>query len=153
MHDRSARDGSDGPAMTRAMTACRVPHERPCHTSMAAGQSPAESLRHRLERDRHVAFAFAAADLLIEVSNGGTIIAAAGAAQALLGMGVPGLTGMPILDFVAAADRPLARRLLKHVHAQLRIDPAVVELVRGDGVATSTLLGACRLPDRTTAYS
>ena len=117
--------------------------------SMAARQSPAESLRHlRLERDRHVAFAFAAADLLIEVGNDGTIIAAAGAAQAILGMGIPGLTGRPILDFVAAADRPLARRLLKHVHAQLRIDPAVVGLVRGDGVATSTLFGACRLPDR-----
>ena len=64
-------------------------------------------------------------------------------------MGIPGLTGQPILDFVAAADRPLARRLLKHVHAQLRIDPVVVGLVRGDGVATSTLFGACRLPDRT----
>ena len=89
----------------------------------------------RLERDRHVAFAFAAADLLIEVSNGGKIIAAAGAAQAILGVGVPGLTGMPILDFVAAADRPLARRLLENVHAQLRIDPVVVDLVRGDGVA------------------
>jgi EAL domain-containing protein (putative c-di-GMP-specific phosphodiesterase class I)/GGDEF domain-containing protein len=118
-------------------------------TSMAARQSSAESLRHlRLERDRHVAFAFAAADLLIEVSNDGKIIAAAGAAQAILGVSIPGLTGKPILDFVAAADRPLARRLLKHVHAQLRIDPVVVELVRGDGVATSTLFGACRLPDR-----
>ena len=49
--------------------------------SIAARQSPAESLRHlRLERDRHVAFAFAAADLLIEVSDDGTIIAAADAA-------------------------------------------------------------------------
>ena len=111
-------------------------------------QSSTESLRHlRLERDRHVAFAFAAADLLIEVGNDGTIIAAAGAAQAILGMD-PGLAGRPFLDFVAAADRPIARRLLKHVHAQLRIDPVVVGLVRGDGVTTSILFGACRLPDR-----
>ena len=49
-----------------------------------------ETIRHlRLERDRHVAFAFAAADLLIEVSLDGTIIAAAGAAHAILGADIP----------------------------------------------------------------
>ncbi len=30
----------------------------------------------------------------------------------------------------------------------LRIDPIVVALVRRDGAASSTLVGACRLPDR-----
>ena len=53
---------------------------------IAACQSPDETIRHwRLERDRHVAFAFAAADLLIEVSLDGTIIAASGATHAILG--------------------------------------------------------------------
>ncbi len=105
---------------------------------MAARQSSADSIRHlRRERDRHVAFAFAAADLLIEVATDGVILAAAGAAQAILGVDIPGLTGKPILDFVAAPDRPLVRRLLKQVHAQVRIDPALVDLVRGDGVALS----------------
>ena len=116
---------------------------------IATRPSSVESIRRlRLERDRHVAFAFAAADLLIEVGADGVIIAAAGAAQAILSVGNPGLTGKPILDLVAATDRPLVRRLLKQVHAQFRIDPALVDLVRGDGVAISTLFGACRLPDR-----
>ena len=115
----------------------------------AARQPSANSIRHlRRERDRHVAFAFAAADLLVEVATDGVILAAAGAAQAILGVDIPRLTGKPILDFVAAPDRPLVRRLLKQVHAQVRIDPALVDLVRGDGVALSTLFGACRLPDR-----
>ena len=119
-------------------------------TEAVAGQpSPTESARHlRLERDRHVAFAFAAADLLVELNTDGTIIAAAGAAQAILGVATSGLTGKAMLDFVAAADRPLVRQLLKQVHALFRIDPVVVELVRGYGVATSTLFGACQLPNR-----
>jgi EAL domain-containing protein (putative c-di-GMP-specific phosphodiesterase class I) len=116
---------------------------------ITARQSSSDSFRHlRLERDRHVAFAFAAADLLIEVGTDGVILATAGAAQAILATGIPGLTGKPILDFVAAPDRPLVRRLLKQVHARFRIDPALVDLVRGDGIAISTLFGACRLPDR-----
>src|ERR1700722_16999864 len=67
--------------------------------AVAGHQSADESIRHlRLERDRHVAFAFAAADLLIEVSTEGTIIAAAGAAQAILGVVGRGLVGKSILD-------------------------------------------------------
>jgi EAL domain-containing protein (putative c-di-GMP-specific phosphodiesterase class I) len=111
--------------------------------------TPIESIRHlRLERDRYVAFAFAAAELLIEVNTGGRIIAASGAAQVILGVGVPGLAGKTMLDFVAEADRPLVRHLLKQTQLQFRIDPVGVQLVRGDGVATSILFGACRLPDR-----
>jgi EAL domain-containing protein (putative c-di-GMP-specific phosphodiesterase class I)/PAS domain-containing protein len=102
----------------------------------------------RLERDRHVAFAFAAADLLIEVSADGSIVAAAGAAQAILGVSLARLVGAKILDFVAASDRPLARRLLKLAHTAFRIDPVVLQLLRDDGSVTSTLFGACQLPDR-----
>jgi EAL domain-containing protein (putative c-di-GMP-specific phosphodiesterase class I) len=108
-----------------------------------------EFARHmRLERDRHVAFAFAAAELLVEVNTDGSIVAASGAAQTILGVGIPSLIGKPMLEFVATAERPLVRRLLKQVHALLRIDPIVVALVRRDGVASSTLVGACRLPNR-----
>ncbi len=110
--------------------------------------SPADSIRHlRRERDRHVAFAFAAADLLIEVGAEGRITAASGAAHALLGMDIHALVGRAFTDFVTAGDQPFVRRLLGRVHAQFRTDPAVVHMLRSDGIIGSVLLGGCRLPD------
>ena len=57
---------------------------------------PEQTVRHlRLERDRHVAFAFAAADLLVEVGDEGIIVAVSGAAHAVLGADTKALFGRP----------------------------------------------------------
>jgi EAL domain-containing protein (putative c-di-GMP-specific phosphodiesterase class I)/GGDEF domain-containing protein len=110
---------------------------------------PEQTFKHlRQERDRHVAFAFAAADLLIEVSSAGTVIAASGAAQAVLDAGTKALLGQPIVELVAPGDRLLVRQLLKQVQVSLRIDPAIVRITRSDGTSSPVLLGGCRLPDR-----
>jgi EAL domain-containing protein (putative c-di-GMP-specific phosphodiesterase class I) len=109
---------------------------------------PADTVRHlRLERDRHVAFAFAGADLLIEVGAEGTISAASGAAHAVLGVDTRTLVGRPLTDFVTTGDRTFVHRLLRQVCAQFRTDPAVVHLLRSDETPVSILLGGCRLPD------
>lgn len=103
--------------------------------------------RVRLERDRHVAFAFAAADLLIEAGVDGVIVAASGAAQAVLELELRALAGRRLGDVVAPADQPLVRRLLQQVQQLGRIDPVTIQLVRPDGVASRVLFGACRLPN------
>lgn len=105
---------------------------------------PARRLRR--ERDRYVAFAFAASDLLIETKVDGKIINATGAAQALFGITTDCLVGRSILHFIISTDRPLARRRLQQVRANYRMDPVVVSVARGDGTATPALLGACYLP-------
>lgn len=102
----------------------------------------------RLERDRHVAFAFAAADLLIEVGSDDVIIAASGAANALLGRDVSTLVGCPLAEVIAATDRPLLPYLLKQIRARFRIDPTVIAVTRADCPRVRTMLGGCRLPDR-----
>jgi EAL domain-containing protein (putative c-di-GMP-specific phosphodiesterase class I)/GGDEF domain-containing protein len=110
---------------------------------------PEQTVRHlRLERDRHVAFAFAAADLLVEVGGEGIIVAASGAAQGVVGADTKALLGRPILELVAACDRSLVRQLLRRVRTDFRIDPAIVQIARSDGTANQVLFGACRLPDR-----
>ncbi len=110
---------------------------------------PEHIVRHlRLERDRHVAFAFAAADLLIEVGGAGTVVAASGAAHAVLDADTKALVGQPIFDLVASCDRLLVRQLLKQIQVSFRIDPAVVRIARADGTMRPVLLGGCRLPDR-----
>ena len=103
--------------------------------------------RVRLERDRHVAFAFAAADLLIETTVDGAIVAASGAAQAVLGLGIRDLIGRRLGAIVAAPDWPLVRRLMKQVQELGRIDPVALHLARADGAAIRILFGACRLPN------
>jgi GGDEF domain-containing protein len=118
--------------------------------AVSEGRQPSAALIRRLrkDRDRHVAFAFAAADLLIEVGSDDIVVAAAGASHAVLGIDLDDLIGRPIVDFVTTPDQPLARRLLKHVATQYRLDPALIRLARADGTANGVLLGLCRLPDR-----
>jgi len=99
----------------------------------------------RSERDRFVAFAFAAADLLIEVSSEGRILFAAGAAQALTGKPPAGLLGKPVLEMWLPADRVLMSRMLRQAQ-QDRIGPLLLRL---DGTAIKASVGAYRLPGRT----
>lgn len=103
--------------------------------------------RVRLERDRHVAFAFAAADLLIETAIDGAIVAASGAALAVLGLAVRSLPGRMLAELVAVGDQRLVRRLLLQVQQVGRIDPVTAHLIRPDGVTSRVLLGACCLPN------
>ncbi len=114
------------------------------HPGCRSPAQPIESMR--LERDRHVAFACAAADLLIEAGIDGRIIAASGAAQAVLGLGVDTLPGQSVLDIVAIPDRRLGHRHLGQIRRLGRIDPSVMRLARPEGASVRVLFGGCRLP-------
>src|SRR3989304_10215537 len=61
----------------------------------------------RAERDRYVAFAFAAADLLLEIDRQGRILFASGAAQQLTGRGDQALIGTSLYELLASEDRGL----------------------------------------------
>ena len=66
--------------------------------------SPAKDVV-RLERDRHVAFAFAAADLLLEADAQGVIVNASGAAQSIVGVPVSSLRGVRVEDLSDGPER------------------------------------------------
>ena len=70
-----------------------------------------ESLRR--DRDRFVALAFCAADLLLEVNASNEIIFAAGASHSLIGQPPEYLVGRIFLDLVVPEDLPLITELLK----------------------------------------
>lgn len=101
---------------------------------------------HRAERDRFVAFAFAAADLLIEVGSDERIVYAAGATRALTGRDAPSLLGMRFRDLFTQEHRELARSLLLRVRREGRITPVLVELAREGKPALGVVLKGCRLP-------
>ena len=136
---RPAATARGRPPAVRVITACQ--------SREVSSAPPVSPERVRQERDRHVAFAFAAADLLIEAGVDGVIVAASGAAQSVLGQTTRSLLGKPLADILAPTDWRLVRRLLKQVQTLGRIDPIAVHLLRADDMPTRVLLGACRLPN------
>ncbi len=76
----------------------------------------------RRERDRFVALAFAAADVLFELDRDGRVRFGAGAADALLGLSPEALAGRPFLDLVVAGDRPMIAAALASAAEGARVN-------------------------------
>lgn len=100
----------------------------------------------RQERDRYVAFAFAAGEAFLELDARLHIDFVVGAPQSLLGKAGPALTGTSFLDRVAPADRALARNLVEAARRQGRAGPVPIGLLGRDGSATPVCVGATCLP-------
>ena len=97
---------------------------------------------HRV-RDRFVAFAFAAADAVIEVSADGRIAYAAGAIESMTRQTAEALVDQPFPGLIAAAERARCIAFLAGLPPGGRLTPALIRLEDGREV----MLGACRLPD------
>ena len=96
----------------------------------------------RAERDRFVAFSFAAADALVEVDAAGAIAYAAGATH-MLGAATAGvLTGRAFLDTVAAQDRRMVRAAIRASRRRGRFGPLPIELSAGANPCPVTLSGS-----------
>ena len=104
----------------------------------------------RAERDRYVAFAFAAADLLLEVDPAGLIAFATGAAKSIADRDVDALIGANFLDIIQDADRGLAKLMLTTLNQRGRLSPVPVRL--SDANQSMALLGGCRLPTDVTRH-
>ncbi|SMH48078.1 EAL domain-containing protein [Azospirillum agricola] len=86
---------------------------------------------------RFLGFAFANADVLVEVDARGVIGFAAGALQHVLGASDMEIIGQPIDRIIAPGDRGLVRRLLRTVGANARLESRAVSLVGGAPVTLS----------------
>ncbi|MBI3453272.1 MAG: EAL domain-containing protein [Rhodospirillales bacterium] len=104
----------------------------------------------KAERDRFVAFAFAAADLLLEVDDTGVIRFTTGASQSLTNQAPDDLVGRQFLDLLSPLDRPLVKVLLGSLARGGRISPIAVRLAADS--AGAVVLGGCRLPDEQRFY-
>jgi EAL domain-containing protein (putative c-di-GMP-specific phosphodiesterase class I)/GGDEF domain-containing protein len=104
-----------------------------------------ESLRR--ERDRFVALAFCAADLLLEINAEGRITFAAGATQSLVGKPPESLSGTLFLDLMARQDRPLMAEFLRGMTPGSRLDPVPIRLAAGDKATPPMSLTGYHLPD------
>jgi EAL domain-containing protein (putative c-di-GMP-specific phosphodiesterase class I) len=102
------------------------------------------SRRLRNERDRFVAFAFAAADLLLEIDANHIICFASGATFSLTKHSAEELIGLSLFELLAPRERAMVRILLQSLGRGGRLSPVPVQLANVEG--SVAVLGGCRLP-------
>lgn len=100
------------------------------------------------QRDRFVAFAFCAAEVLIELDEDGRIAFAAGGVHALLGIDPSDMTGMALRDFAADDDRVLVDELVRRLDTEFRVTDIEIALKDRAGKAKRQLVCAIRSTQR-----
>jgi EAL domain-containing protein (putative c-di-GMP-specific phosphodiesterase class I) len=104
----------------------------------------------RAERDRFVAFAFAAADVLVELDAGFRIQYVSGAAAALTGRSPQELIDTSFFELIEPSERAMARAFLTSLAIGRRMTPVAIRLAGGK--FPSVALGGCRLPAQEARY-
>lgn len=96
----------------------------------------------------YVAFAFAAADLLLETSDDGGILFAIGAAMSLLGRPARLLTHENLGDLVREGDRPRLKNALKRMAAGARVRHVLLQVETPENRGTPVSLCGYRHPEQ-----
>jgi len=100
------------------------------------------------QRDRFLAFAFAGADLMLEVDAHGRIQYALGAAKGLTGSADDGLTGKNVSEIFAPRDRGLVASLRTRAKVGVRFGPILVNLNEGHTSLRKAMLSGVAMPDK-----
>ncbi|MDH3235840.1 MAG: EAL domain-containing protein [Alphaproteobacteria bacterium] len=106
-----------------------------------------EGARLRYERDRFLAFAFCASDILMELDERHNVVFAAGAVSAFLGVTSESVAAQPLMNFVTAQSRPAIGELLLAIHDGRRLEPMKVRLNSATGPTPPMLAVGYRLSD------
>ncbi len=97
----------------------------------------------RGDKERFVAFSFAAADLLIELDKQGKICFVSGAAKGITGKNIEDLIGKTFTDILDPIDRRVIAYLLDNMSEGERISPVAARM---QNTNISAVVGACSLP-------
>lgn len=95
------------------------------------------------DKERFVAFSFAAADLLIELDDKGVICFVSGAARGITGKDLNELQGSKFLDVLDPLDTRLVGYLLQNMKEGERINPVAARM---KDTNVTAVVGACSLP-------
>lgn len=106
----------------------------------------------KAQRDRFIAFAFAGADLLLEVGDDDVIAYSAGAGEAVYGLSDSDLTNKRLAEFVHPRDRKKFDDALLRLKNTGRLDHTPMTLVSSEGTMAQLRLAGIRLPQFPKAY-
>ncbi len=98
------------------------------------------------QRDRFIAFAFAGADLLLEMDDADVVTYSAGAGEALYGLSDAELLGKPLVDFIVQRDRPRFAEAMQRLRNTGRLDHTPLTLVGSKGAMSRMRIGGIKLP-------
>lgn len=101
----------------------------------------------KAERDRFVAFAFCAADVLLELNPRFTVTYAGGATMVLTGRFADELTGISIFDLVPEWQQEVLRSLLERAADGARVENTCIRLSGPHGPTAPMMLVVYHLPD------
>lgn len=102
---------------------------------------------------RLLGFAFASADLLLEITSEGRIAFALGASEAISGRLEEAMVGKPWRVFIDPADQPMVEALFDGLEVGQRAGPLIVRLASEDGALRAASFCAFRVPDNADALS
>jgi len=100
------------------------------------------------QRDRFVAFAFAAAEVLLEVNGEGRINFVAGGVKALLGLQPSTLSGRSLQELAVPGDRFLVGEHLVRLQQSTRAADMIVGFEVADGKPLPALVSGMKSPQR-----
>ncbi|CAA7614678.1 EAL domain-containing protein [Magnetospirillum sp. UT-4] len=114
------------------------------------GAADEGSAKERLGRSQeaYVAFAFAAADLLLEIDDHGRIVFAVGASMALVGRPARLLADTPLIDLVRPDDRKRLAKALKRMAGGARVRHTLLTIDFPSGDSVPVALSGYPHPDR-----
>lgn len=111
----------------------------------------ADAIRH--DRDRFIGFAFASADLLLELTADLRVSWAGGAALSLLGLESDRAVGLPFGHFVSPLDASLAGAAMRGLKPGGRYKDLLLALRHGDGNSAPVTISVYQsLSERQTQY-
>jgi FOG: EAL domain len=100
----------------------------------------------KAQRDRFIAFAFAGADLLLEIRRDEVITYSAGAGEAVYGLSDDDLTGRKLSDFIHDKDRKRLSEALLRLRNTGRLESVPMTLLGGGGAVSRLRMSGIRLP-------
>lgn len=100
----------------------------------------------KAQRDRFIAFAFAGADLLLEIDSDGIIGFSTGAGEAMYGLSDNDMMGRSLSEFIFPRDRKRFDDCLLRLKNTSRLDHTPFTLMGSGGAVTRMRLAGIRLP-------
>jgi len=102
----------------------------------------------KVERERFVAFAFAAAEAFLETDSDGNILFSGGAMDHLLSSAEPLADGQNVFDFVAPDHVDFLKVIYQHLEHRVRMGPVPLAFGPSDDESTAVRLFALRMPGK-----
>src|SRR5262245_9976543 len=103
------------------------------------------------QRDRFLAFAFASADLFVEVSEEGRITHAYGASKGITGMNEKSLLNKKLAELFSVYEQTALIHTLERAKPGMRVGPTLINLVDGMGTRKA-IMTAIKMPGSNKLY-